>query len=151
MPHIGFLVLAWAATPSAASCPVTLAATQAFAEPSPSSASRFWYGSEELAVLLSTGGSWQGMGPTRRYRDKLVWWRQGYHGPTETRPALKVTGRRVDGPAPAIEVTRVTNAHHADFGGWAMMMAMEFPAPGCWEITGAYRDHELAFVVRVGP
>src|SRR5207247_9768537 len=74
-------------------CPVTLAATHRFAEPSPSSASRFWYGDEKLAVLLKAGGRWRGMGATRSYRDKLFWWRQGYDGTAE----LLVTGRRLDG------------------------------------------------------
>jgi hypothetical protein len=42
-----------------ASCPTTLAPEHPFAEPSPSSASHFWFGSEALAVLLDGSGTWQ--------------------------------------------------------------------------------------------
>ena len=136
---------------SSATCPVTVAVTRPFAEPSPSSASRFWYGSEALAVLLRTDGTWQGMGSTRRYRDKLFWWRQGFDGRNESLPALTVRGRRLDAEAPAADISRATNAHHAGFGGWAMLVGVEFPTRGCWELTGEYRGETLRFVVLVGP
>jgi hypothetical protein len=132
------------------SCAVTLAAERPFARPSLSSASRFWYGSEGLAVLLKTGGKWRGMGPTRSYRDKLFWWRQGYDGSREPTPKLVVRGRRLDGEAPFLMTTCTTGANHADFGGWAMLVALEFPAAGCWEITGEYGPQKVTFIVEVG-
>jgi len=143
-----WLLTAPAATPP---CPLTLAVARPFAEPSPSNASRFWYGSEDLAALLKTGGTWHGMGRARRYRDKLFWWRRGYDGRGESSPELIVKGRRLDGDAPPVVVPSATNAHHSDFGGWAMLTAVEFPAGGCWEVTGEYRGKKLSFVVQVGP
>jgi hypothetical protein len=38
-----------------------------------------------------------------------------------------------------------------DFGGWAMLVMVEFPAIGCWELTGEYKGQTLSFVVQVGP
>lgn len=131
-------------------CPVTLGAAGPFAEPSPSTASRFWYGSEGLAVLLKASGRWRGMGPSRSYRDKLFWWRQGYSGRIEPSPKLVVSGRRLDGEAPALATPRATNAKHADFGGWAMLVMLEFPSGGCWEVTGEYGPQKLSFIVEVG-
>jgi hypothetical protein len=32
-----------------------------------------------------------------------------------------------------------------------MMVGMDIPTPGCWEITGRYEDDELTFVVWVVP
>jgi hypothetical protein len=161
MPNLALLMMLVAAplvgvervAPAApsATCPVTLAVTRPFAEPSPSSASRFWYGSEALAVLLKTGGAWRGMGSKRRYRDKLFWWRDGYDGRTEPLPELTVIGRRLDGDAPPAEMSRATNAHHPAFGGWTMLVCVEFPTSGCWEVTGEYRGARLSFVVQVGP
>jgi hypothetical protein len=133
------------------SCATTVTPARSFAEPSPSSASRFWYGSEALAVSLNRSGTWQGMGPSHNYRNKLFWWRKGYSGVTEQRPELVVSGRRLDGEAPPANVSRATNAHHKDFGGWAMLVMVEFPASGCWEVTGAYQGQTLTFVVDVGP
>jgi hypothetical protein len=131
------------------SCPVTLAAERPFPEPSPSTASRFWYGDEKLAVLLKAGGRWRGMGPDRSYRDKLFWWRQGYDGTAEPTPKLIVTGRRLDGDAPALAIPGSTGANHPDFGGWAMLVGVEFPVAGCWQVTGEYGAHKLTFVVDV--
>jgi hypothetical protein len=128
------------------SCPTTVAPSHSFAEPSPSSERRFWYGSEALAVLLNRSGTWQGTG-----RDKLFWWRQGYIGATEQRPELIVSGRRLDGQAPPANVSRATNAYHKDFGGWAMLVMVEFPASGCWEVAGEYKGQTVSFVVRVVP
>jgi hypothetical protein len=138
-------------TPSSSfACPVTIAQATPFAVPSVPSPTRFWFGDESLAVLLSTNAAWHGMGSRNRYRDKLFWRRRGYHGATEQRPKLTVTGRRLDGEAPAARASRATNAHHPDFGGWAMLVMMEFPTAGCWEVTGEYRGEKLAFVVQVG-
>jgi hypothetical protein len=134
---------------TAARCPVT-AAARAFEQPSPSTASRFWYGSEGLAVLLSAGGKWRGMGPAHSYRDKLFWWRQDYDGSVEGSPALQVTARRLDGEASVSIPPRVTGAKHENFGGWAMLVALEFPTAGCWQVTGKYRSETLSFVVEVG-
>ena len=135
----------------APSCPATLAPIRAFAEPSSSSATRFWFGSEALAVLLNRSGVWHGMGPSHNYRDKLFWWRQSYNGATEQRPELIVSGRRLDGEAPPASVSKATNAHHKDFGGWAMLVMVEFPTRDCWGLTVEYRGQTLSFVVQVEP
>jgi len=133
------------------SCPTTVAPLRTFAEPSPSAASRFWFGSEPLAVLLNRSGTWRGMGPKHAYRDKLFWWRQGYNGAAEQRPELIVSGRRLDGESGPATVSQATNAYHADFGGWAMLVMVEFPAAGCWELKGEYKGQALTFVVQVLP
>jgi hypothetical protein len=153
---IGWIVLlglpaSGAAAGRSSSCPTTVAPSRSFAEPSPSSASRFWYGSEALAVLLNRSGTWQGMGRKHNHRNKLFWWRQGYIGSTEQRPELIVSGRKLDGEAPPANVSRATNAYHKDFGGWAMLVMVEFPASGCWEVTGQYKGQTTSFVVDVRP
>ena len=152
---VGWVIFLGSAAPGAAaeraasSCAATLAPARRFAEPSPSSATHFWYGDTTLAALLHTSGTWQGMGPSHKYRNKLFWWRQGYSGVTEPRPELIVSGRRLDGEAPAATVSRATNAHHKDFGGWAMLVMVEFPTSGCWELTGHYKGQVTSFVVSV--
>jgi len=133
------------------SCAATTTPARLFAGPAPSPASHFWYGSETLAVFLDRSGTWRGMGPSQDYRDKLFWWRQGYSGVSEPRPALIVTGRRLDAEAPPPTVSSATNAHHKVFGGWAMLVGVEFPASGCWEMTGRYKGHVASFVVYVAP
>ncbi len=106
-----------------------------------------WYGSESLAVLLKSDGVWKGMGSEHNYRDKLSWWSYGYDGSLEPRPELVVTGKRLDADVPPAIVSEATNAY---VGGWTMLVLVEFPSIGCWEITGSYRGQTLSFVVEVG-
>jgi hypothetical protein len=126
-------------------CLATIPSGATLGEPFP--ASENWYGSETLAVQLRPDGVWRGMGPANRYRDKLFWWSYGIRPGAET--GLVVKGRRLDGDAPAADISRATNAHSPSLGGWTMLVAVEFPSSGCWEITGDYLGQKLAFVVNV--
>jgi hypothetical protein len=84
------------------------------------------------------------------YTQKIFWWSEGYSWTEEPDPELSVTGRRLDGPAPALIVSRATNAFAADIQS-AMLVGVDFPTLGCWEISGRYRGHELSFVVWIDP
>jgi hypothetical protein len=128
-----------------AACPKTVASGDIFGKHFPSS--ERWYGSETLAVLLPPGSNWRGMGPEHNYRDKLFWWSLGFKPGTESE--LRVTGRRLDGDSPAVDVSRTTNAYAASLGGWTMLVGVEFPSAGCWEIVGDYLGQRLSFVVEV--
>jgi len=57
---------------------------------------------------------------------------------------------RVDGPAKALVASSATNAFASDIGS-AMLVGVEMPAAGCWEITGHYKEQRLSFVVWVAP
>ena len=32
----------------------------------------------------------------------------------------------------------VTNAYVPEWGGWTMLIMLELPTLGCWEVTGSY-------------
>ena len=135
-----------------ASCPVTQPPVPAFVPPQPYPASApyggFWYGSDDLWTLLVRRGTWRSLPhDDAGYRQKTFWWRPGYSGSADPRPKLRVTGRRLDAQAPPFEGHRATNAHHRDFGGWAMLVGVDVPTHGCWEITGEYEGQQLSFVV----
>ena len=126
-------------------CLTTVPSGSILGEPFP--ASETWYGSETLAVMLPVDGVWRGMGPKHNYRDKLFWWSYGFSPGPESN--LVVKGRRLDGESPAADISRTTNAHSSSLGGWTMLVAVEFPTAGCWEITGEYLGQKLAFIVAV--
>jgi hypothetical protein len=137
-------------------CPVTKPSSQPFVPPTPYStkpnADIFWYGTGELWTSLPTTGTWNGLPhytPTDpSFRQKMFWGRQGYDWHTEPRPNLKVTGRRLDSSAPPLAADRASN-------GWVyrnqpfMVVGINFPTLGCWEVTGHYGIQELTFVVWV--
>jgi TonB family protein len=147
------------------SCPVTKSTDHSFIPPSPyraqPSPGNFWFGTDKLWTELPVTGTWSGLPhytPTDQtyYRNKLVFWRQGYDPHSEPRPNLTVTGRRIDGPAPLLQTDGKGN------GGWTnddqfIMTGINFPTLGCWEVTGHYENKELneseqlTFVIWVGP
>jgi hypothetical protein len=62
---------------------------------------------------------------------------------------LKVTAKRLDGSSPPADISAATNAGGPSLGGWTMLVMVEFPSSGCWEITGEYLGQVLDFVVEV--
>jgi hypothetical protein len=143
----------WSAT-----CLTTLPPNPPFTPPAPQRAipagQFFWYGTEALWTTLPISGAWNGLHPysseTKGYRQKVFWWRQGYNAKTEQKPKLIVTGRRLDGDAPSFAVSDATNAYAPDIGS-AMLVGIDIPTHGCWEITGHYSGHTLTFIVSVEP
>jgi hypothetical protein len=139
------------------SCPVTKPyQASLFVPPHPypakASGGEFWFGSDRLWTALPVNGTWTGLphytpsDPT--FRQKLAFYREGYDWHTEAQPRLKVTGKRVDSPAPPLLSDRANS-------GWTkpeqpfMVTGINFPNVGCWEITAAYDDNSLTFVVWV--
>ena len=78
------------------------------------------------------------------YTQKVFWWSEGY----DWRSPLTVTGRLTDGTAPPLRASTATNAFGADIGS-AILVGVDIPAAGCWEITGHLKGVTLSFVVWV--
>jgi hypothetical protein len=91
---------------------------------------RNWYGNDALWVGLYTEGA--------RQSEKFWWVRLG-------RGKLTITGRRLDAQAPPAV------GHVPDGYGETGFQAsgIDFPAAGCWEVTGTLAGKELRFVVMV--
>lgn len=140
-------------------CPITTPPAHPFVLPAPYSSAKidshsFWFGTEKLWTFLPANGTWRGLShytpddPT--FRQKLFWWRQGYDVRKEPQPKLTITGRRLDASAPPLLADRANN-------GWVqpdqpfMVVGINFPTLGCWEIKGRYQEDELTFVVWVAP
>jgi hypothetical protein len=146
-----------ATLPSAApaSCPTTRPTDPAFVPPAPYPASppsvergKVWYGSNELWTWLHVDGTWEMVRDEHGLFDKSVWWRQGYDWRTETTPELRVTGRRLDAPASAVTISNATNGFEESMGAF-MLVGLELPAGGCWELTGTYHGRSLRLMVWV--
>lgn len=133
-------------------CPITRAPNRPFlppAPPAPALASapfgEFWYGTPALWTLLRPDGTWSGL-PYHdgAYTQKVFWWSEGY----DWRSRLTVTGRRIDGSAPGLAASTATNAFADDIGS-SILVGVDIPAAGCWEITGHLKGVTLSFVVWV--
>jgi len=136
-----------------ASCPVTQPPQPPFAPPAPLApfAGHFWHGSVALWTQSPADGIWQRLPQSDEgYGQKVLWWREGYDWRAEPQPALTVTGRRLDGPAPPLVAPQATNAFAAEIGS-AMLVGVIIPTTGCWELTGRYAGTALSFVIWVAP
>ncbi len=71
-------------------------------------------------------------------REKVFWWSPGFHPIGTPDPPLKIEGRRLDSEAPRLAQPWVTNASVPEWGGWTMLIMLELPTPGCWEVKGSY-------------
>lgn len=137
-------------------CRVTQPSAQPFTPPPPYSPnapyeSEFWYGTEALWTLLSADGIWQQLPQNDGvYTQKTFWWKKGYDWRAEPAPSLTVTGKRLDGLAPPLEASTATNGYHDDLKSF-MLVGVDLPTAGCWEITGHSEGHDLSFVVWVEP
>jgi len=138
-------------------CPITKPPARPFIPPPPypptSGHECFWFGTEKLWTQLRGDGIWKGLphytpdDPT--FRQKLFWWRQGYEVSAEPQPKLRITGKRVDSSAPTLLL--------ADHGsnGWQqqdqpfMVVGINLPTLGCWEIKGLYHDAQVTYIVWV--
>lgn len=136
------------------SCQVTLPPDLTFVPPSKVTpfAGYGWYGTAALWTQVRRDGTWRGLAsPDGGISDKSFWWREGYDPRSEPQPALVITGRRLDAPAPPLASSPATNAFNAADIGSAMLVGITIPKPGCWEITGAYAGTTLSFIVWIAP
>jgi len=142
----------------------------AFTPPSPypteQSEGSFWFGTENLWTILPMDGTWRGLPiwnsaeiaesssargyePTdSAFRNKLFWWHEGFDWRTEDVP-LKVTGRRLDAPAPPLITEHANNGWTNDSHHPFMVAGIFIPTLGCWQITGDYKGERLTYVVLV--
>jgi hypothetical protein len=130
-------------------CAVTNPLEHPFVPPKPYQTSRGsnWFGTDKLWTYLPSDGIW-GQG------EKTLWFREEWSHynrwiPDESALKLTITARRLDGSTPPPEIS----AGPTFTRDWKAFMlgGINFPAPGCWEITGRYEDAEVQFVVSVVP
>lgn len=140
-----------------ATCPVTKPPAHPFEPPSPYPreipSDRFWFGTNKLWTDLPVNGTWM-LGHDRpddpSFRQKMLWWRQGYDRLTDDPPKLTLTGRRLDSAAPSLAPDDHANAGWTDDPGHSFMVTgINTPTVGCWQITGDYNGDKLTVVVRV--
>ncbi len=135
------------------SCPVTKPSNPPFIPPQPYPAqapeAEFWYGTDSLWTAIPQTGKWDGLPhESAGFTQKVFWWSKEYSIASEPEPALLVTGRRIDAPAGPLQASKATNAFSSDLQ--SMLVGVDIPTLGCWEITGEYKGIELIFVVWVG-
>jgi hypothetical protein len=105
---------------------------------------------KSCGLQLPKDGIWhlQPYGPDAAYSQKIQWWRKSYEWRTDMPSKLKVTGERIDSPAPPL--TSQSNASGTT-GHSFIMSGLNIPTRGCWQKTANYAGDKLTFVVWVAP
>ena len=141
------------------SCPITKPGDRPFTPPHKYrrylNKASFWYGTDRLWIALPTSGVWAGLShyepgdPT--FRQKIAWYRAGLEADDKISTPLKITGRRLEAPAPALLSDPFTGVSTMMDGIAFFMSGVNFPTHGCWEVTGRYQRDELTFVIWIAP
>lgn len=129
-------------------CGVTKPSEHPFVPPRPYLANGInWFGTDKLWTYIPSDGiSGQG--------EKTMWFREEWSHynhwiPDESASKLTITARRLNVTTPAPKIS----AGPTFTGDWKAFMlgGINFPTPGCWEITGKYEDAQVQYVVWVVP
>ena len=109
-----------------------------------------WYGNGILWTWLDRDGEvWEGLPRTETgLTQKTFWWSSAFDVHREQQPEIYVIGSRI-GPPGQFGSGPGTNAS-GDFGS-AMLVGIDIPEEGCWNVTAHYRGTSLNYVVWVGP
>lgn len=138
------------------SCPITVLGETTF---TPSSETprdlsaiygQVWFGTPELWTRISPAGeAWRGLpvGPDGEVGNKTIWWSKHYS--PEDPGRISVTAEHLDGSAPIVEVEGRAGGGHTPFDGHFILVGLEIPEPGCWEVTAEYRGASLSYVIWV--
>ena len=125
----------------------------AFAAPPPYPSSppderKTWFGTPQLWTMLEADGEvWDAANAAFPIGEKTFWWSSRWAGMREeSQPGITVTATRLDGPG-SVTTDDATNAADDSLGGEAMLVGIELPTAGCWELTAEYRDAVLSYVV----
>ena len=129
-------------------CPVSVAQIEEFEGTLKSSVTHGWHGNENLAALIPADGRWIGMGASYNYRDKFWWWQKGFSARVHPDSALNVSATKLDGSGVQFEAPKATSGYDPNWD--AMLVLMEFPSPGCWQVTGVYKGSKLTVTLEVG-
>jgi hypothetical protein len=135
------------------SCPVTRSTPETrFTPPPPSrplheKLAMFWYGSDALYTTLNADGRWRGITSPTGTRNKSFWYRKNPEWLTEDPYQLAVTYQQLGATGPMFTVPGVTNAIMGK--EVAMLIMLELPSRGCWEVTASYKNAHLSFVTWV--
>jgi hypothetical protein len=107
----------------------------------------FFFGTEKLWTKLPASGVYVTIRHTDGYFNKHPWWSASYDWHAGPRPALTITGLRLDSLMPSAPIRGIPS-FAPDLGSF-YMSGLTFPSPGCWEVTGQLGFEKLAFVVWV--
>lgn len=100
----------------------------------------FLYGNDALIVMLPNDGTVHASDPSRGLSGgvKFPWWRSA-------RGDIAVLTRRLD----AVVVPQAADIPSGYGETGLQVSSLNFPSPGCWEVSGTIIGKTLTFVVNV--
>ena len=125
-------------------CPITHAATS-LGPPFPKSEN--WYGSQAFAVRLPAHGKWATTQDDALVAARVSWFSPGFRPGMEEN--LDVKTRRIGESENDAVVAGPTNSHSLSFGARIMLTDIDFPSPGCFEISAEYLSQSIVFIVLI--
>ena len=122
--------------------------------PSDPSIDGVWYGTPDLWTILDSNGAvWDlPVGKDGHVGDKTLWFNERFSSPegedSSGNTVITVTARNLERSEPeAVQKGEglAFNSHVRHF----VLIGLEVPKPGCWEVTARYEEAELSYVMLV--
>lgn len=142
---------------AAPSCLVTVPSEQPFvptmsapATP-PEAYDKQWFGTAGLWTLLDTEGeTWRLQSHEGSYGQKTVWWSENFDvWSGEYEPDIAVTARSLDNADLIVTAGSPGTNGSTPADGSFMLVGINLPATGCWEVTAVYKGASLTHTVEV--
>jgi hypothetical protein len=106
------------------------------------------YGQPQLWTLIPRSGSWTSSTSTTGGRFiRTLWYSDLWSVRDEPSPSISVSAGRLGG-GDSVTGSAAVNARSRELGT-SMIVSLDLPSGGCWQITGTYRDKSLSYVVWV--
>ena len=106
------------------------------------------YGQPALWATIPRSGSLSSSTSTTGGRSiRTFWYSDRWSMRDEPSPSISVSAGRLGG-GDSVTGSGAVGAHSRELGD-SMIVALDLPSGGCWQITGAYRDRSLSYVVWV--
>jgi hypothetical protein len=104
------------------------------------------YGRPDLWTTIPTSGSWAtNTSMTGGRFIRTFWYSDRWSMTDEPSPSISVSAGRLGG-GDSVTGSAAVNARSRELGD-SMIVSLDLPSGGCWQITGTYRDQSLSYVV----
>lgn len=104
------------------------------------------YGQPELWTTIPRSGSWSSSTSTTGGRFiRTFWYSDRWSIADEPSPSISVSAGRLGG-GDSVTGSAAVNARSRELGD-SMIVSLDLPSGGCWQITATYRDQSLSYAV----
>ncbi len=108
-----------------------------------------WVGTSGFSTRVPSSGRLEGLPTgTHGFREKLIWRVPGLDWQRGASPHFVIQGVNLSAPGAPMWTSEPTQAFAEDLGSVVVVM-VEFPVRGCWEVKAQLGSEAISYVIEV--